>query len=224
MLPHPDTTLMPQALHATQRALDIEARAIDAVWELNANTIPQALELIASSQGHVVISGLGKSGHIGAKLAATWSSFGTPTVFMNSSEALHGDFGICNPEDVGVVISYSGRTAEVVAVAQMMKALGMAVIALSHDASSPIGQLSDVHLSIKVDHEADTLKLGPTASTAATLALGDALAAGLQVMNAFTPEDFRLRHPGGSLGKQLAAQLSPATQASPSTQSSEVLS
>lgn len=207
MLDTPNAELLPQAMAATRFALEAEARAIDALWPRDEHDIRTALTLIAASSGRLVVSGLGKSGHIGAKLAATMSSFGQPAYFMNSSEALHGDFGLCTPHDVGLVISYSGRTAEVVAVTRMMKALGMAVIAVSRSADSPIGQLADAHLSIEVDREADQLNLGPTASTAATLALGDALAAGLQVLRGFTPSDFKLRHPGGSLGAHLEGTL-----------------
>lgn len=198
----PDT-LFPAALDAAQRALETESRAVEAMRSRNQDSLRAALELLAPHRGRIIISGLGKSGHIGAKMAATLCSFGAPSYFMNSSEALHGDFGMCTPDDIGIVISYSGKTKEVVAVARWMKNFGMPLIAMSRDASSPIGTLCDVHLDISVDREADPLNLGPTASTAATLALGDALGAGLQVLRGFTPEDFHLRHPGGSLGELL---------------------
>lgn len=205
MLNSPDPALVPQAVDAARAALEIEAAAVARAWDNNREALDQALQLLASSRGRIVVSGLGKSGHIGAKMAATLCSFGAPTAFMNSSEALHGDFGVCEPDDVGIVISYSGRTAEVVAVTQWMKNFGMPVIAMTKAADSPVSSLADVHLSIAVEREADPLNLGPTASTAVTLALGDALGAGLQVLRQFTAEDFRLRHPGGSLGADLAA-------------------
>lgn len=204
MLDSPDPRHLPAAAAASRLALEIEARSIDALWARNEEALTQALDLLAHCRGRVIVSGLGKSGHIASKIAATWCSFGTPTYFMNSSEALHGDYGMCRPEDLGVVISYSGRTAEVVAVAQWMKDFGMKVIALSRSAESPLGHLSDVHLSIEVEREADPLGLGPTASTATTLALGDALGAGLQVIGEFDADDFHLRHPGGTLGATLS--------------------
>lgn len=186
--------------------MEIEAAALAALWSRAGDDIRAALELLQGCEGRAIISGLGKSGHIASKIAATWSSFGIPSYFLNSSEALHGDYGMCQPEDIGVVISYSGKTAEVVAVAQWMKNFGMKVIALSKSADSPIGQIADVHVPITVDTEADPLNLGPTASTITTLAIGDALGSGLQAMTGFTAEDFRLRHPGGSLGQQLGSK------------------
>lgn len=207
MLDNPNPSHLPQALEAARLALETEARAVATTWERNAQTMPLALEMLARAQGRIIISGLGKSGHIGAKMAATLCSFGAPAYFMNSAEALHGDYGMCTPQDVGIVISYSGRTAEVLAVTQWMKQFGMATISMTRSAETPIGQLADLNLCIEVEREADPLNLGPTASTAATLALGDALGAGLQVMREFTPEDFRLRHPGGSLGADLLATL-----------------
>lgn len=203
MLDHPNPDHVPEALDAVRFALRTEANAVEALWKKNAESLEKVLNLLAHRQGRVVISGLGKSGLIGAKLAATWNSFGIPTLFLNSSEALHGDFGMCTPKDMGIVISYSGTTTEVVAVAQWMKTFGMPVVAMSHSAETPLGQLADIHLSIEVHREADPLNLGPTSSTTATLALGDALASGMQVLCEFTPEDFHLRHPGGALGSAL---------------------
>lgn len=197
--------LLPEAHAAACRALETETQAVNQAAVRNDEALRHALELLCHlGQGRIIVSGLGKSGHIGAKMAATFSSFGAPAYFMNSSEALHGDFGMCTPHDVGILISYSGRTAEVLAVARWMKDFGMKLIVMSREPTSPLGQLADVHLDIAVEREADPLNLGPTASTVATLALGDALGAGLQILNEFTPQDFHLRHPGGTLGSLLS--------------------
>lgn len=203
MMDTPDPTLIPEALEASRRALNVEATALRTLWDENRDNITDAFKVLTATSGRVVMTGLGKSGHIARKLAATWSSFGTPTYFMHASEALHGDLGMCTSSDVGIPISYSGATAEVVFVANWMRELGMKLIGFSADPNSPLAQLCNVHLSIHVPHEADALRLGPTASTTATLALGDAIGAGIQILTSFTPTDFHFRHPGGALGQHL---------------------
>lgn len=194
-----------RGLHAADAAMSIESAAITRtraeVWE----ALPAAIRLIHGSAGRVIVSGLGKSGHIGAKMAATMASTGTPAQFVHATEALHGDSGMATGDDVAILISYSGETAEVCQFARMLKDAGVPVIAMTGRPSSTLAGLAEVQLSIEVDREADPLNLAPTASTASTLALGDGLAAALMAISGFGADDFARRHPGGSLGARLAA-------------------
>ena len=195
--------MLDQALAAADRAMAIESDAIAATRAAVKAELPTALRLLAGTRGWVVVSGLGKSGHIGSKIAATLASTGTPAFFLHSAEALHGDSGMATPDDVAILISYSGETAELCHVARMLAARGVPVIAMTGRPQSTLAGLARVHLSIHVESEADPLGLAPTASTASTLALGDALAAGLMTLSGFTAEQFATFHPGGSLGRQL---------------------
>lgn len=197
------TTRLTPATATALEALTAEATAIEQVVERVRDSLPAALELLASARGRVIVSGIGKSGHVGAKMAATFASTGTPAQFIHSAEALHGDSGMAVPGDVAILISHSGRTAEVCQFARMLKARAIPVIAMAGPADSPLARIADVHLSIAVAREADPLNLAPTASTTCALAIGDALASGLMTLGGFTPEDFAVFHPGGSLGEQL---------------------
>jgi len=190
-----------KALAAATSALNTEIAALNNFAKtLEANLKP-ALEIIIESKGHVVITGLGKSGLVGAKIAATLSSTGTPSFFLHSADALHGDSGALTSVDVLIAISNSGETAEVNAIAKMAKGWGNPVIAITKDSNSSLAKSSDAVISIAFDKEADPLNLAPTTSTTLTIAAGDALASALMAHRGFTSQDFGKRHPGGALGK-----------------------
>jgi arabinose-5-phosphate isomerase len=190
-----------KAIAAATSALDTEISALtNFAKSLEANLKP-ALELIIESKGHVVITGLGKSGLVGAKIAATLSSTGTPSFFLHSADALHGDSGALTPGDVLIAISNSGETAEVNAFVAMAKSWGNQVIAITKNANSTLAKSADAVINIAFDKEADPLNLAPTTSTTLTIAAGDALASALMAHRGFTSEDFGKRHPGGALGK-----------------------
>ena len=190
-----------KAIAAATGALDTEISALtNFAKSLEANLKP-ALELIIESKGHVVITGLGKSGLVGAKIAATLSSTGTPSFFLHSADALHGDSGALTPGDVLIAISNSGETAEVNAFVAMAKGWGNQVIAITKNANSTLAKSANAVINIAFDKEADPLNLAPTTSTTLTIAAGDALASALMAHRGFTSEDFGKRHPGGALGK-----------------------
>ena len=190
-----------KAIAAATSALDTEISALtNFAKSLEANLKP-ALELIIESKGHVVITGLGKSGLVGAKIAATLSSTGTPSFYLHSADALHGDSGALTPGDVLIAISNSGETAEVNAFVAMAKGWGNQVIAITKNANSTLAKSANAVINIAFDKEADPLNLAPTTSTTLTIAAGDALASALMAHRGFTSEDFGKRHPGGALGK-----------------------
>ena len=190
-----------EALAAATSALNTEIAALNNFAKtLEANLKP-ALEILLECKGHVVITGLGKSGLVGAKIAATLSSTGTPSFFLHSADALHGDSGALTPSDVLIAISNSGETAEVNAIAKMAKGWGNSVIAITKDSNSSLAKSSDAVINIAFDKEADPLNLAPTTSTTLTIAAGDALASALMAHRGFTSQDFGKRHPGGALGK-----------------------
>lgn len=193
------------AVDAGVGAMRIEANAIAVAADRIAPQLAAAVRLIRQARGRVLVSGIGKSGHVGAKIAATLASTGTPAQFVHSSEALHGDSGMATPNDVAILISNSGETAEVNQFAAMLRRWGVPIIAMTRDADCTLSRLANVNLDIAVDREADPLGLAPTSSTTVTIAIGDALAAVLMTMSGFTPEQFHERHPGGSLGAQLGA-------------------
>ena len=190
-----------KALAAATSALNTEIAALtNFAQSLEANLKP-ALEIIIESKGHVVVTGLGKSGLVGAKIAATLSSTGTPSFFLHSADALHGDSGALTPGDVLIAISNSGETAEVNAFATMAKGWGNQVIAITKNANSSLAKSANEVINIAFDKEADPLNLAPTTSTTLTIAVGDALASALMAHRGFTAQDFGKRHPGGALGK-----------------------
>ena len=190
-----------KALAAATNAINTEISALNSFAKtLEANLKP-ALEILTESKGHVVITGLGKSGLVGAKIAATLSSTGTPSFFLHSADALHGDSGALTPGDILIAISNSGETAEVNAIAAMAKGWGNQVIAITKNANSTLTKNADAVINIAFDKEADPLNLAPTTSTTLTIAAGDALASALMVHRGFTEKDFGKRHPGGALGK-----------------------
>ena len=190
-----------KALAAATSAINTEINALNNFAKtLEANLKP-ALEIIIECKGHVVITGLGKSGLVGAKISATLASTGTPSFFLHSADALHGDSGALTSGDVLIAISNSGETAEVNAIAKMAKSWGNTVIAITKDSNSSLAKSSDAVISIAFDKEADPLNLAPTTSTTLTIATGDALASALMAHRGFTSQDFGKRHPGGALGK-----------------------
>ena len=190
-----------KALAAATNAINTEIAALNNFAKtLEANLKP-ALEIILDCKGHVVVTGLGKSGLVGAKIAATLSSTGTPAFFLHSADALHGDSGALTTGDVLIAISNSGETAEVNAIAKMAKSWGNQVIAITKNANSSLAKSSGAVISIAFDKEADPLNLAPTTSTTLTIAAGDALASALMAHRGFTSQDFGKRHPGGALGK-----------------------
>lgn len=190
-----------------RNVLDMECAGIAAMSARLDASFAEALRLMAECRGRVVITGIGKSGLVGRKIAATLSSTGTPSFFLHPVEGAHGDLGVIRPEDVIIAISNSGETAELLAVLPVLKSLGTALIAMTGGAHSSMAQCSDVVLDTGVAHEACPLGLAPTTSTTATLAMGDALAACLIDWKAFTPDDFKRYHPGGALGKRLGLKV-----------------
>ncbi|MBD3585862.1 KpsF/GutQ family sugar-phosphate isomerase [Salinimonas sp. HHU 13199] len=194
-------------LASARRVIEIETAAIESLTSrLDAQFI-QACELLYHCTGKVVVSGMGKSGHVGNKIAATLASTGTPSFFMHPGEANHGDLGMLGKGDVLLAISNSGETGELLNLLPVIKRLNVPVIAMTNKASSSLGQHADVVLDISVAKEACPLGLAPTASTTATLVLGDALAIALLDARGFTPDDFALSHPGGSLGRKLLLKV-----------------
>lgn len=190
-------------MDAARETLLREAEAITALVERLGDEFGAVVEAILACRGRVIVSGLGKSGLIGRKIAATLASTGTPTHFVHAAEALHGDSGMVTPADLLIAMSASGETAEVCAFARMVAARGTQVVALTGQPKSTLGAIAGHTLDVTVDREADPLNVAPTASTTATLAMGDALASALMVRRGFTSHDFAGFHPGGSLGRRL---------------------
>ncbi|WP_341219000.1 KpsF/GutQ family sugar-phosphate isomerase [uncultured Pseudoalteromonas sp.] len=189
------------------RVLDIERQALSDIAQYVDENFHQACQLIYDCQGRTIVIGMGKSGHIGNKIAATLASTGSPAFFVHPGEASHGDLGMITKNDVVMLISNSGETSEVLNIIPVLKRLGAKIIAMTGNASSTMATLANVHICIKVQKEACSLGLAPTASTTATLAMGDAMAVALLEARGFTADDFALSHPGGSLGKRLLLTL-----------------
>ena len=203
MLPNPD-----RILQLARETLDIEAAALlQLKVKLDARFV-KAVNLMLGVQGRVVVTGMGKSGHIGRKIAATLASTGTPAMFVHPGEASHGDLGMIQAMDVVLAISNSGESDELVAILPFLKRQGVPLIAMTGGLSSSLAQHADVLLDCSVDKEACPLNLAPTASTTAQLAMGDALAVALLDVRGFKPEDFARSHPGGSLGRRLLTHVS----------------
>ncbi|GGF68270.1 KpsF/GutQ family sugar-phosphate isomerase [Alteromonas lipolytica] len=190
-------------IESAQRVVRIEQAAIAALSDRFDAQFIQACELLKNCQGKVVVSGMGKSGHIGNKIAATFASTGTPAFFMHPGEANHGDLGMLGSNDILLAISNSGETGELINLLPVVKRLNVPVIAMTNRPDSTLGKYADVTLDIGVEQEACTLGLAPTTSTTVTLVMGDALAVALLDANGFTSDDFALSHPGGSLGRKL---------------------
>jgi arabinose-5-phosphate isomerase len=192
-----------RALELARATLDIEARALDALKERQGEGFVAALGAMLACRGRVVVMGMGKSGHVGRKVAATLASTGTPALFVHPGEASHGDLGMVTPGDVVLAISNSGESDELAAIVPAIKRLGVTLIVMTGRADSSLGRHADIVVSSAVDQEACPLNLAPTASTTAQMALGDALAVALLDARGFRAEDFARSHPGGSLGRKL---------------------
>jgi len=193
----------PQLINRAREVLAIESTAVAALEKhIDANFVA-ACELIFNCKGRVVVTGMGKSGHIGDKIAATLASTGTPSFFLHAAEASHGDIGMITPADILLALSNSGETAELISLLPVIKRMDVGLIAITGKPQSTLGRAANVVLDVSVPKEACPLNLAPTASTTATLAMGDALAVALLDARGFTEEDFARSHPGGSLGRRL---------------------
>lgn len=194
----------PQRIQQLARdVLDIEAASVAALANRIDDAFVRACELLLACRGRVVVTGMGKSGHVAGKLAATLASTGTPAFFVHPGEASHGDMGMITGEDAVLALSNSGETTEVLAILPLIKRLGVPLLAMTGKPHSTLARGADVHLDVSVAKEACPLNLAPTASTTASLAMGDALAVALLEARGFTANDFARSHPGGSLGRRL---------------------
>jgi arabinose-5-phosphate isomerase len=192
-----------ESLAVARRLLKIEAAAVAALENRVDDSFSHALDLLMEVKGRVILTGMGKSGHVGRKISATLASTGTPSDFLHPTEAAHGDLGMVTRQDGVIVISKSGGTAEILNLIPYFKLLSIPIIGLLGSARGPIGDKCDVCLDVSVVEEGCPLDLAPTASTTATLAMGDALAVALLTEKRFRPEDFAFLHPGGALGRRL---------------------
>jgi len=190
------------------RTIRIESAAVTALNQRLDGEFTKACELILNCAGRVIVTGMGKSGHIGNKIAATLASTGTPAFFVHPAEASHGDMGMITPQDVVLAISYSGTSNEILTLLPLFKRSGIKIISMTGNAQSTLAEVSEAHLNIAVEIEACPLDLAPTASTTATLVMGDALAIALLEARGFTAEDFAFSHPGGALGRKLLLRVS----------------
>ena len=188
--------------------IETEARALTALAARVDRSFADACRLLLQCEGRVVVTGMGKSGHVGRKIAATLASAGTPSFFMHPGEASHGDLGMITAHDVVLAISNSGGTSEIVTILPLIKRLGVPLITLTGDKQSRMAELADVNIDVGVENEACPLGLAPTASTTATLAMGDAIAIALLEARGFSAEDFARSHPGGRLGRRLLLHVS----------------
>lgn len=201
------TSAAPHALELARRVLTIEADAVKALVERVDTNFLNALNLILACQGRVIVSGMGKSGYIARKIAATFSSTGTPAYFVHPGEASHGDLGMVTRDDVFIGLSYSGESEELLTIVPVLKRQGAKLISLTGNPNSSLAREADVHLNAAVAQEACPMGLAPTASTTAALALGDALAVALLDAKGFGEADFARSHPGGSLGRRLLTRV-----------------
>lgn len=194
-------------LDSAKRTIELESQAVSGLLSQLDDQFNQACQLCLDCTGRVVVTGMGKSGHIGQKIAATLSSTGTPAFFMHPAEASHGDLGMLTADDVVFALSNSGSSAEILTLIPLMKRLGTPLICLTGDASSAMAEAADAHLLVQVTEEACPLNLAPTASTTAALAMGDALAIALLEARGFSHQDFAFSHPGGALGRKLLLKV-----------------
>ncbi len=190
-----------------RKVLDIESRAVSSLADRLGADFARACRICHATRGRVVVTGMGKSGHVSSKIAATLASTGTPAFFMHPAEASHGDLGMITGDDTLLAVSYSGETEEVLTIIPVVKRMGAKLVSITGKPGSTLAREADVHLDVAVDEEACPLNLAPTASTTATLAMGDALAVALLENRGFTAEDFARSHPSGSLGKRLLLRV-----------------
>ncbi|WP_301115536.1 KpsF/GutQ family sugar-phosphate isomerase [Pusillimonas sp. (ex Stolz et al. 2005)] len=198
---HP--TIASEPIASARRTLSTEIDALIALRDRLDEDFSRAVQMVLACEGRVVVTGIGKSGHIARKIAATLASTGTPSFFMHGAEALHGDLGMLTSRDLVLAISYSGAASELLTVLSITKRMGIPLIAMTGNVQSQLAVNADLHLDVHVDHEACPLNLAPTASTTATLALGDAIAVACLEARGFSSEDFARSHPGGALGRRL---------------------
>jgi len=194
-------------LAQARETLEIESRAIDCLTGRLGDEFVGAVEALLSMRGHAIVCGIGKSGAVGRKLAATLASTGTPAYFMHAAEAVHGDLGMLNPDDFAVLITNSGETEEIVRILPLIKRRGAGIIAILGRRASTVGRAADIVLDASVEREACPLNLAPTSSAIAELALGDALAMALMAARGFSADDFGATHPGGQLGKRVLLRV-----------------
>lgn len=204
-----DNKTAERALQLARETLQIEGDAIAALHARLAtdDSVGKAVAMLLNCKGRVVVSGIGKSGHIARKIAATLASTGTPALFVHPAEAAHGDLGMVTADDAFIAISYSGESSELMAILPVVKRMGSMLISITGKPGSSLAELADVHLDVSVEKEACPLNLAPTASTTVTLALGDALAVALLDLRGFKEEDFARSHPGGALGRRLLTHV-----------------
>jgi len=195
------------ALAEARRVLKEEGEAVSSLADRLDEDFAKAVETVFRCKGRVIVCGMGKSGQVGRKIASTMASTGTPTVFLHPAEGLHGDLGVITDSDVAIAISYSGETDELLAILPFFKRFGVTIVAICGVRESTLGRTADLFLDIHVDKEACPLGITPTTSSTATLAMGDALAMALLRRRGFRKEDFAIRHPGGSLGRQLLLRV-----------------
>lgn len=193
------------AAEAALKLFETEIATLQRQVQPTIKALPAIIEIIEKNRGRLIISGLGKSGHVGKKMAATLASTGTASFFIHSTEALHGDAGMVRSGDVVILISNSGSTAEVVRFGQVLKHQNIPVVAITKNADSPLGKLAEVVIELAIDEEGDHLNLAPMSSTTATLVVGDALASAFMAIHNFTKDEFAVFHVGGSLGNALGA-------------------
>lgn len=194
-------------LASAKRTIEIEQNAVKALFERLDQDFAEACQIILDCQGRVVVTGMGKSGQIAKKIAATLASTGTPAMFVHSGEASHGDLGMITGKDVVLALSYSGTSDEIIALLPVLKRKAVPLISMTGNPSSAVAKVADVNLDASVTEEACPLGLAPTASTTVALVLGDALALALMEARGFTPEDFAFSHPGGNLGRRLLLKV-----------------
>jgi arabinose-5-phosphate isomerase len=213
-------------IESAHRTINLEIKAVQGLLDhINADFV-HACEMILGSSGRVVVMGMGKSGHIARKIAATLASTGTPAFFVHPAEASHGDMGMITADDIVLALSNSGTTAEILTLLPLIKRLGIRLVSMTGNADSTLARAAEAHLDARVEHEACPLNLAPTSSTTAALVLGDALAVALLEARGFTAEDFAFSHPGGALGRRLllrVEQLMHSNAALPSVQRGTLL-
>jgi len=192
---------------SARRTIDIEHRAIGELSQRLGASFTEACERLLNCSGRIIVTGMGKSGHIASKIAATLSSTGSPAFFVHPAEASHGDLGMITDKDVVLALSYSGTTSEIMAIVPMLKRQGIVLISMTGAADSPIAQASDIHIDASVREEACPLGQAPTTSTTVALVLGDAIAMALLEARGFTLEEFAFSHPGGRLGRRLLLKV-----------------
>ncbi len=195
-------------LRSAKRTISMEFDAVTKLESRINDSFAQACKTILKCNGRVIVIGMGKSGHVGKKIAATLASTGTPSFFVHPAEACHGDLGMITREDLIIAISNSGSSTEIITLLPMLKRLGVPLISMTGRDKSPLADSSDIHIDVSVDSEACPLDLAPTSSTTVTLVMGDALAVALLEARGFTAEDFAFSHPGGLLGKKMLIRVS----------------